>query len=123
MNNCTIPISIGELYDKYSILQIKYERITDPEKLSYVSIELNYLQPYIDKYNLNMEHRLLIKSINEDLWDIEDKIREKEKKQEFDDEFISLARSVYKKNDQRSFIKNKINNVLNSVIKDIKSYC
>ena len=121
--NCIIPISPGELYDRYSILQIKSEKIKDIEKLASINKEIDYLTPYINKYKLNIEFLVLIKNINEALWDIEDKIREKEKKQEFDDEFILLARSVYKQNDQRSYIKNKINISLNSDIKDIKSYC
>ena len=122
MASCTVPVSLGELYDKYSILQIKSERIHDKSKLISVIKELEYLQPYINKFQLDIKLNDEMKHINEELWVIEDKIREKEHKHEFDEEFILLARSVYKKNDQRSVIKNKINEYLNSEIKDIKSY-
>ena len=122
MASCTVPVSLGELYDKYSILQIKSERIHDKSKLVSVTKELEYLQPYINKFQLDITLNDEMKHINEELWVIEDKIREKEYKHEFDEEFILLARSVYKKNDKRSVIKNKINEYLNSEIKDIKSY-
>lgn len=122
MDICIVPVSIGELYDKYSILEIKKERITDNAKLISINKEILYLQPFIDRYNLSDELTNEIKTINLCLWNIEDAIREKEKRQEFDDDFIQLARSVYIKNDQRSIIKNKINTYLSSEIKDIKSY-
>jgi hypothetical protein len=122
MDICIIPVSIGELYDKYSILEIKKDHITDNDKLISINKEILYLQPFIDRYKLSDELTNEIKSINLCLWQIEDAIREKEKRQEFDDDFIQLARSVYIKNDQRSIIKNKINTYLSSEIKDIKSY-
>jgi hypothetical protein len=120
--NITVPISIGELYDKFSILKIKKDKIKDNDKLKFINTEISYLQPFINKYLLDDELLNEIKSINRQLWDIEDAIREKEKKKEFDDEFISLARSVYITNDKRSAIKNKINTQFNSDITDIKSY-
>ena len=122
MNNCFVPISLGELFDKYSILLIKKERVNDGNKIMCINTEIQFLQPYIDKFNLDSTLKEEIKKINETLWDIEDNIRIKERKNEFDDEFISLARSVYINNDQRHVIKNKINIFLNSEIKDIKSY-
>jgi hypothetical protein len=122
MDICIVPVSIGELYDKYSILEIKKDHIKDNDKLISINKEIFYLQPFIDRYNLSDELRKEMKSINLCLWNIEDAIREKEKRQEFDDDFIQLARSVYIKNDQRSIIKNKINTYLSSEIKDIKSY-
>jgi hypothetical protein len=122
MNNCFVPISLGELFDKYSILLIKKERVNSDDKLMCINTEIQFLQPYIDKFNLDSNLKEEIKKINETLWDIEDNIRIKERKNEFDDEFISLARSVYINNDQRHIIKNKINIFLNSEIKDIKSY-
>jgi hypothetical protein len=122
MENCHIPVSIGELYDKYSILEIKLNKINDTVKIEHIKKEMSYLKPYIDKYNLDNLVRLEIYQINEKLWNIEDKIREKEGDNKFDDEFISLARSVYITNDKRSKIKNKINILLNSNIIDIKSY-
>ena len=122
MNICNIPISIGELYDKLSILQIKKEKIKDIDKLSFINKEIEYLQPYIDKFSLELTIQKQMKNINEKLWDIEDKIRIKETKQEFDAEFILLARMVYKTNDERHKIKNLINSIFNSEIKEIKSY-
>jgi hypothetical protein len=122
MEGCYIPVSFGELYDKHSILEIKYARVTDSHKLKQIKKEMDYLKEYVDKYDLNVSIKQEMKEINEKLWDIENSIREKENKQEFDDEFISLARSVYIKNDERNEIKNKINLVLNSNIIDIKNY-
>jgi len=117
-----VSISIGELFDKYSILQIKLEKINNTNKLIYVKKEIEYLQPHINKFNLDKSLLECIKNINEKLWVIEDKLREKEIKKEFDDEFISLARQVYITNDERCNIKNKINLYCNSEIKEIKSY-
>jgi tetratricopeptide (TPR) repeat protein len=119
---CNIPVSIGELFDKYTILQIKQNRITDAYKISMVEKEIEYLTPFIEKYNL--EETLLneLKRINETLWDVEDKLREKERENIFDAEFVQLARSVYITNDKRSETKNKINAKTNSGLIDIKSY-
>jgi len=122
MNNCHIPVSFGELCDKYSILQIKSERVKDENKLAEINKELLYLKPYMDKLNLNNTDYQKLKNINEKLWNIEDDIRIKEKKNEFDSDFIELARSVYKTNDERAKIKNDINILLKSEIKEIKSY-
>jgi hypothetical protein len=122
MNICNIPISIGELYDKYTILQIKKEKINSIDKLAYIKAELIYLQPLIEKFNLELEIIQKIKDVNNRLWEIEDNIRIKELKQEFDEEFINLARLVYKTNDERYSIKTMINNKFNSKIQEIKSY-
>lgn len=122
MNQCLVPVSVGELFDKYSILQIKNERIIDINKLAIIQKELNYLTPFIDQYTIEPTFPVQIKAINEQLWDIEEQIREKELLKEFDDEFINLARNVYKTNDERCRIKNKINEYLKSDIKEIKSY-
>ena len=119
---CLVPVSLGELFDKYSILQIKSEQVTDNEKLELVEKELEYLKPLVKKYPLDPSYKKSIRVVNEKLWDIEDKIREKERKNEFDEEFIELARQVYKTNDERCVIKNKINVILNSDITEIKSY-
>jgi hypothetical protein len=119
---CYVPVSIGELYDKYTILQIKEERISNESKLVMVKKELDYLKTYVDKFNLDEFLIKEIKEINEQLWDIEDKIRDKERSKEFDHEFIDLARQVYITNDKRSEVKNKINLELNSELTDIKSY-
>jgi hypothetical protein len=119
---CYVPVSVGEFYDKYTILQIKQERIKDEDKLVMVKKELEYLKIYVDKLNLDTLLVEEIKSINEILWNIEDNIRDKERKKEFDQEFISFARQVYITNDKRSQIKNKINSKLNSGLIEIKSY-
>lgn len=122
MSICNIPISIGELYDKYSILLIKKNKINDTEKLFYIIKEIDYLQPYIDKFSIPTELINRISLINEQLWNIEDDIRIKENRQEFDDEFIMLARMVYKTNDERHKIKCEINSYINSDIREMKSY-
>jgi hypothetical protein len=122
MSICNIPISIGELYDKYSILLIKKEKINEDEKLYFVNKEIEYLQPFINKFNISADLVDQIKVVNEKLWNIEDDIRVKEKKQEFDEEFIMLARMVYKTNDERHKIKCEINSKINSEIREMKSY-
>jgi hypothetical protein len=122
MNICYIPVSIGELYDKYTILQIKKEKINNIDKLAYITTELTHLQPLIDKFKLELELAEKIKNVNERLWEIEDNIRIKESKLEFDEEFIKLARLVYKTNDERYSIKAMINNIYNSAIQEIKDY-
>ena len=121
-NICFIPVSIGELYDKYTILQIKQNKITCIEKLKYVNNELDYLKKIINEYPLDKEVINELKNINETLWEIEDNIRDKERIKSFDEEFIKLARNVYITNDKRSEVKNKINSILKSEINDIKGY-
>lgn len=122
MNICYIPVSVGELYDKYTILQIKKEKINNIDKLAYITTELTHLQPLIDKFKLDLALVEKIKNVNERLWEIEDNIRIKEAKLEFDEEFINLARLVYKTNDERYSIKAMINNIYNSAIQEIKDY-
>jgi hypothetical protein len=117
-----IPVSFGELCDKYTILQIKNEKIRDIIKLAIIAKEIFYLTPFINKIVIDNDIINELKTINEKLWEIEDKIREKEFKKEFDDEFIEFARMVYKTNDERNRIKTKIDKILNSEISDIKSY-
>lgn len=121
-NICYIPVSIGELYDKYTILQIKQNKITCIENLKYVNNELDYLKNIINEYPLDKEVINELKNINETLWEIEDSIRDKERIKSFDEEFIKLARNVYITNDKRSEVKNKINSILKSEINDIKGY-
>ncbi len=122
-NKCQIEVSIGELYDKYTILLIKKNKILNIEKLTHILNELQILEniikllPPIDKWLLN---ELL--EINTILWNIEDSIRVKEKNKQFDNEFINLARNVYFTNDKRFEIKNKINHLYNSNIFEVKSY-
>lgn len=120
--NPHIPVSIGEVYDKYSILEIKQTKISDPLKLKHINTELEVLHPYILNYNLDENIYLELKNINLKLWGIEDKLRIKESKQEFDNEFIQLARSVYFTNDERGDVKKKINTIFNSQIYEVKSY-
>ena len=121
-----IELSIGELLDKISILQIKAERIDDPSKVKNINKELDVLMslwndsPYSDT-NLSSEINEL-KNINEALWDIEDKIRDKERNQVFDKDFIELARSVYFTNDKRAEIKRIINSKTGSELIEEKSY-
>ena len=122
---CSIPISVGELIDRITILKIKSERISDENKLTMVEKELKLLLEILT--NLDFEKKITsqmseLKEVNEILWEVEDKIREKEKDGEFDEEFISLARRVYKTNDRRNIVKNSINAILNSEFFEIKSY-
>jgi tetratricopeptide (TPR) repeat protein len=121
-NVCYVPVSIGELIDKYTILQIKQNKIQNAEKLAMVEKEITYLQPFVDKHNLEPEIIDELREINEKLWVVEDQIRDKEKIRVFDDEFIQLARSVYIINDKRCETKNKINTILNSGLSEVKSY-
>jgi len=119
----SIPISIGELWDKYTILLIKKEKIKDYNKLIHINLEINKLDEFINKYSYK-DNNLFINliNINKKLWDIEDKLRIKEKNKQFDSEFIELARSVYYNNDKRAEIKKEINNNFNSIIHEIKDY-
>ncbi|MBO6481898.1 MAG: hypothetical protein HVK35_04255 [Pelagibacteraceae bacterium] len=126
MNKIYAEISAGELVDKITILKIKKEKIANKEKLVEIKKELDSLTNTFNKSikkNINLETLTKeLKNINLKLWDIEDKKRELEKKQEFGKEFIELARNVYKSNDERAKIKLKINEALGSNIKEVKSY-
>jgi tetratricopeptide (TPR) repeat protein/predicted O-methyltransferase YrrM len=121
-NICYIPVSIGELIDKYTILQIKQINIKDKKKVEIVEKELFYLKQFVDTYKLDEKLVDELKETNEILWNVEDKIREKEKEHKFDEEFVKLARNVYITNDKRSEIKKKINIILKSGIHEVKSY-
>ena len=118
-----VPISIGELFDKITILQIKKNRIKG-NKLDNVNKELNHLEEVVKNNNLKIEKKFFtqLKKINTNLWEIEDKIRIKESKNEFDQEFIDLARSVYKENDKRASLKKEINLNYGSLFVEEKSY-
>lgn len=126
MEQISVPVSPGELVDKITILEIKAERMTDEEKLKNVRTELELLVQVWEAASVDAEAVLplkeMLKGINQALWDIEDQIRVKESKQEFDQEFIDLARSVYVQNDQRAAAKKQINVLLGSRIKEEKSY-
>ena len=126
MNSPQVPISWGELFDKITILQIKLENLTSKNALENVEQELKKLQSILTQNGpktmetIQLEGEL--RQINQQLWGIEDKIRDKERTNSFDDEFIQLARSVYITNDQRSRIKRKINELLGSELVEEKSY-
>ena len=121
-STCIVPVSVGELCDKYTILLIKKEKRSDSQKLMYVEKEIEYLKPFIEKYDLDEKIQNELKECNTMLWNIEDKIREKEYEKDFDKEFIELARSVYYTNDSRAEIKKKINEIFQSSIFEVKSY-
>ena len=120
--NPKIPVAIGEIFDKYSILEIKLDKINDKDKLKHVKTEMSYLKEFISKYKLPDEIYNRLKTINQTLWNIEDDIRDKEAQKKFDDEFIQLARNVYITNDQRCLVKQEINKYFNSTIYEVKSY-
>ncbi|MDC2978591.1 DUF6165 family protein [Pelagibacteraceae bacterium] len=119
------PISLGELVDKISILIIKQKNITDETKLDHVKKELDFLQKtlmnYVQQEEINNFLENLI-NINSKLWNIEDDIRECERKKLFDQSFIDLARSVYFTNDERAKVKNDINKTFGSELVEVKSY-
>ena len=118
-----IEVSIGEIVDKLSILQIKLENITDEGKLVNIKKEFNYLYNIVFKdlqIQLDDYQRLL--DINKQLWDIEDDIRDEERAKRFEDKFIELARAVYVTNDERSRIKKDINIKYGSDFVEEKSY-
>ena len=119
------PISLGELVDKISILIIKQKNITDENKLDHVKKELDFLQKtlmnYVQQEEINNYLENLI-NINSKLWNIEDDIRECERKKLFDQTFIDLARSVYFTNDERAKVKNDINKTFGSELVEVKSY-
>ena len=120
-----ISVSHGEALDKIAILEIKSERISDPAKLVHVHFELDQLRQRWQEACGTCEiadFRKRLKSVNEALWDIEDRIRAKERAGEFDQSFIELARQVYLTNDQRSQIKRQINEALGSDIVEQKEY-
>ena len=121
-----IPVSVGELIDKLTILELKRQYSHNSEKLKHILHEMSELEKLyeqnIEKKDEIIEHRANLYEINRYIWMIEDRIRKKENRKEFDDEFIQLARDVYITNDKRFEVKNKINNLLNSEIKEVKTY-
>ena len=117
------PISLGELIDKITILEIKQLHMNGI-KLKNINKEVKLLKKILQEENLEINDELInkLRQVNKNLWDIEDKIRIKEGNQEFDKEFIHLARSVYKENDKRAFIKKEINKKYKSELVEEKSY-
>jgi uncharacterized protein YukE len=126
MENIHVPVSPGEVLDKITILEIKSERMSDPEKVANVRVELALLKETWDRAVASDDviRRLHdeLKEINEALWEIEDDIRDKERVREFDERFIELARAVYFTNDRRSKVKKDLNLHLGSEIIEEKSY-
>lgn len=126
MSKIKAEVSAGELLDKISILEIKMERIQDKTKRRNVMTELNCLTSVRDSelrdWNLIDDVYLQLKDVNEKLWDVEDKLRKFEQQQEFDQEFIQLARMVYFENDKRARLKRTINEKLGSEIVEEKNY-
>ena len=126
MNKIIVEISIGELLDKISILEIKQEKIKDPEKLKFISIEHSILKNQLDK-NVKSDDNIKnlfqsLKEINAKLWAIEDDKRQCEKDKDFGKKFIKLSWDVHFLNDDRAKIKLDINNHTGSTIKEIKEY-
>jgi hypothetical protein len=126
MNKILVEVSVGELLDKISILQIKQEKIKDHEKLKYISYEYSILQSQLKK-NIKSDKKLEklfqeLKKINAKLWIIEDDKRDCEKNKDFGEKFIKLSRDVHFLNDDRAKIKQEINNHTGSSIKEIKEY-
>lgn len=128
MDNQTVlaPVSLGELLDKIVILEIKKERISDDAKLSNVRTELQALRDIrppslLDNAEIQVWEKAL-RSANEELWDLEDRIRDKERVANFGPEFIEVARLIYRTNDKRAHAKKMINNICGSTIVEEKSY-
>ena len=126
MNKILIEVSVGELLDKISILEIKKDKIKDPEKLEYIRDELSLLREEF-KNNIKSDKKIdelyqSLKIINLRLWTIEDDKRKCEKEKDFTENFIKLSRDVHFLNDDRAKIKLEINNHTGSKIKEIKEY-
>ena len=126
MNKILVEVSVGELLDKISILEIKKEKIKDSEKLKFINDEYEILKSEFDK-NVKSDDRLtklfeVLKEINSRLWNIEDDKRLCEKNSDFGEKFIKLSRDVHLLNDNRAKLKLEINNYTGSKIKEIKEY-
>ena len=126
MNKILVEVSVGELFDKISILEIKKEKIKDPEKLNHINEEYNILDEQIKK-NVNSDEKITklfhtLKEINSKLWVIEDEKRLCEKNSDFGENFVQLSRNVHLLNDKRANIKLEINNITGSKIKEVKEY-
>ena len=126
MNKILVEVSVGELFDKISILEIKKDKIKDEEKLKYIIDEYNLLkEQMVNKVKLNEKLSSLfnaLKDINSKLWVIEDEKRLCEKNSDFGEKFIKLSRDIHFLNDKRASIKLEINNQTGSKIKEIKEY-
>ena len=126
MTDLHVPVSPGELLDKITILRIKSQRIGDADKLANVRLELDLLQRTWATLGgataTVAADEQALQAVNEQLWDIEDRIRDKEAARSFDQDFIELARAVYHRNDERAAIKKRVNTALGSRIVEEKSY-
>tara|TARA_B100001248_G_scaffold63714_1_gene44370 strand:- start:211 stop:669 length:459 start_codon:yes stop_codon:yes gene_type:complete len=128
-NKILAPISIGELIDKITILEIKIEKIQDNNKQKFIKHELESLNKLLADINFSEDQKKTINSLKEELntanrklWKIEDDIRQLESIKKFNEEFIELARNVYLTNDKRASLKQKLNQITNSDIVEVKSY-
>ena len=126
MNKILVEVSVGELLDKISILEIKQEKIKDPEKLKFINTEHSILKDQLNN-NVKSDEKIeklfqSLKDINTKLWVIEDDKRQCEKEKDFSEKFIKLSRDVHFLNDDRAKIKLEINNLTGSKIKEIKEY-
>ena len=128
-NKILAPISIGELIDKITILEIKIEKIQDNNKQKFIKHELESLNKLLADINFSKDQRETVKSLkdelntaNRKLWKIEDDIRHLESLKQFKEEFVELARNVYLTNDKRASLKQKLNQITNSEIVEVKSY-
>jgi hypothetical protein len=122
-----VPVSIGELLDKISILKIKQERIKDKNKLMNVMIELRGLLSVVQQLKLHEHHQYIhlmarLCSVNTSLWDLEDQIRELSSTKDTGEQFIRTAQAIHRTNDQRMRVKALINTTYNSTINEVKSY-
>ena len=118
-----ITISPGEIYDRVSILRIKTEKIQDRDKLVYVFEEYNRLNKYLTvEITPAKEEGEKLYKVNKKLWDLENTVRRLEKEKNFGEEFIETARKIYKYNDKRAAIKNKINSIYKSSFKEVKEH-
>ena len=121
----SVPVSVGEMIDKLSILQVKKTKVKDETKLEFINKEFELLynlsSSYLDNVEIESIYHELVK-VNSKLWDVEDKLRILERDHKFDDEFVTLARNVYFTNDERFRLKNEINLISNSEIREVKDY-
>ena len=121
-----IPASIGELFDKITILEIKKSKIKDDNKLIFINKELDLLKKVVKSKKINTRSLSplikKLKNVNLKLWNVEDKLRKFEKNKQFKKDFINYARKVYYTNDKRAILKNEINIKTNSIISEVKSY-
>ena len=121
-----IPASIGELFDKITIIEIKKSKIKDDNKLIFINKELDLLKKVVKSKKINTRSLSplikKLKNVNLKLWNVEDKLRKFEKNKQFKKDFINYARKVYYTNDKRAILKNEINLKTNSIISEVKSY-